>query len=161
MAFGREDATHIAATSLALAEGLAKRGVKVFGAGRSMTQSRHVVVAGHPFGGGRAASRLLSGSNRLACGIGLPMADIPGDVNGLRLGTPEIVRWGMGPGDMDVLAGFFDDVLNGARAAQSVAPEVTAGRRGGSTLPFARQGARRDRAGCLPANWYRAARRGR
>ena len=137
-AFGRDYAAHMAATSHALAEGLAKRGVKVFGAGRGMTQSHQFAVEAHPFGGGQAASKLLRGANILACGIGLPMAEIPGDVNGLRLGTPEIVRWGMGPADMDVLAGFVADVLTGARAAQSVAPEVTAWRRRFSTLHFVR-----------------------
>lgn len=137
-AFGREYATKMAATALALAEGLAKRGVKVFGAARGMTQSHQFAVEAHAFGGGQAASRLLRGANVLACGIGLPIAEIAGDVNGLRLGTPEIVRWGMGPQDMDVLAGFIADVLSGARAAQSVAPEVTAWRRRFSTLHFVR-----------------------
>lgn len=63
---------------------------------------------------------------------------VEGDVNGLRLGTPEIVRWGMGPEHMEVLAGFIAEALTGARDPQSIAPEVTAFRRGFDRLRFVR-----------------------
>ena len=43
---------------------------------------------------------MLRQANILTCGIGLPIAPVEGDVNGLRIGTPEIVRWGMTPDDM-------------------------------------------------------------
>ena len=50
------------------------------------------------FGGGSALARRLRQANLLTCGIGLPVGD------GLRLGTPEAVRWGMGPEHMADLA---------------------------------------------------------
>jgi glycine hydroxymethyltransferase len=43
----------------------------------------------------------------LACGIGLPGATVEGDNNGLRIGTPEIVRIGMKPQHMPVIADFI------------------------------------------------------
>ncbi len=136
--FGRDYAARMAATAKALAEALDRKGVPVFARERGMTQSHQFAVPAHPHGGGQAASKLLREANILACGIGLPMPEIDGDVNGLRLGTPEIVRWGMGPEHMDQLATFIADVLTGRRAAQSVAPEVTAFRRPFSTLHFIR-----------------------
>ena len=72
------------------------------------------------------------------CGIGLPLADVDGDLNGLRFGTPEIVRWGMTAKDMPAVAGFIADVLTGRRAAQSVAPEVAAFRSQFDHLHFVR-----------------------
>ena len=74
----------------------------------------------------------------LACGIGLPIAEVEGDLNGLRLGTPEIVRWGMGPEHMGQVARFIADVLLKRRSAQSVAPEVAAFRAPFSKLHFIR-----------------------
>ena len=57
---------------------------------RTSLRSRrlHWVVASKP-------ARRLRQAGFLACGIGLPIAPVAGDLNGLRLGTPEIVRWGM------------------------------------------------------------------
>ena len=58
-------------------------------------RSHQFAVEAAAFGGGQAAAKRLRQANILACGIGLPIAAVDGDVNGLRLGTPEIVRWGM------------------------------------------------------------------
>jgi glycine hydroxymethyltransferase len=49
----------------------------------------------HGYGGGQRAARRLRQANLLTCGIGLPAEPIGHDVNGLRIGTPEIVRLGM------------------------------------------------------------------
>ena len=89
-------------------------------------------------GGGQTAAKKLRQANVLSCGIGLPIAAVAGDLNGLRLGTPEIVRWGMTPADMPVLARLIADALTGRRAAQSVAPEVTEFRRRFDKLHFIR-----------------------
>jgi len=63
----------------------------------------------------------------LACGIGLPIAPVDGDINGLRLGVPEIVRLGFTPEDMPQLAGWIARALAGD--AVSVAAEVRERRR--------------------------------
>ena len=76
--------------------------------------------------------------NILSCGIGLPLPEVAGDVNGLRLGTPEIVRFGMTPADMPELAGYIAEGLNGSRPAEAVAKDVTAFRQRFRTLHFMR-----------------------
>jgi glycine hydroxymethyltransferase len=47
---------------------------------------------------------------------------VPGDVNGLRLGTPEIVRLGMGPQHMGELGALIAQALGDdpASAAEAV-----------------------------------------
>jgi len=126
---GRAYAAVMAETARALAEALHAKGVPVFARDRGITASHQFAVEAGAFGGGQTAAKLLRQANILSCGIGLPIAPVDGDANGLRIGTPEIVRWGMTPQDMPELAGFIADLLKGTRAAQSVAPEVAAFRR--------------------------------
>ena len=70
-----------------------------------LTTSHQFAIEAAGFGGGQAAARRLRLANVLTCGIGLPIAEVDGDMNGLRFGTPEIVRWGMTEEDMPELAG--------------------------------------------------------
>jgi glycine hydroxymethyltransferase len=135
---GQAYAAGMADTAKTLATALHERGVPIFARERGMTASHQFAIEAGRFGGGQAAAKLLRQANILSCGIGLPSEPVPGDVNGLRIGTPEIVRWGMQPSDMPALAQFIADVLLGRRAAQSVAPEVTALRRQFTTLHFVR-----------------------
>ena len=65
------------------------------------------------FGGGQAASKTLRKAGFLACGIGLPIAEVPGDMNGLRIGTPELVRWGVTVSDVPALADLIVEGLRG------------------------------------------------
>ena len=55
-----------------------------------------------------------------------------------HLGGPWGVRWGMTPADMPQLATFIADVLNGIRAPEEVAKDVTAFRKGFNKLRFVR-----------------------
>jgi glycine hydroxymethyltransferase len=61
--------------------------------------------------GDTTASRLLERANILTSGISLPLPEVPGDYNGLRIGTQEITRWGMLPEDMPALAELLCRVL--------------------------------------------------
>ena len=84
------------ATAQALADGTGgAKGFAVYGAERGFTQSHQFALDAIPFGGGQAAARSCARPGFLACGIGLPGKTIEGDMNGLRIGTPELVRWGM------------------------------------------------------------------
>lgn len=123
-------------TARALAEALAGAGLPVFAAARGATQSHQFAVEAARYGGGQAAARRLAQARLLACGIGLPLAPVRGDVNGLRLGVPEIVRLGMGPADMPALGRLIAEALAGD--PQRVAPEVTAFRRRFSGLHYMR-----------------------
>jgi glycine hydroxymethyltransferase len=135
---GRAYAAAMAATATALAEALVDRGVPVFARDRGISRSHQFAIEAAPYGGGQAAAKRLRQANILTCGIGLPIAPVDGDVNGLRLGTPEIVRWGMTPGDMPELAGFIAGALADDRASRSLAEKVTTFRQRFSSLHFIR-----------------------
>lgn len=88
----------------ALAAALVAEGVPVFEGAEGHTSSHQFAVKAAAYGGGQAASKTLRKSGFLACGIGLPIAPVEGDMNGLRIGTPELVRWGMTAADAPRLA---------------------------------------------------------
>ena len=111
-------------TARALAEALVAQGLPVFARDRGCTTSHQFALEAAVFGGGQAAARRLERARLLACGIGLPLADVAGDVNGLRLGVPEIVRLGMGPTHMVELGALVAQALRGDAAA--LAGPVTA-----------------------------------
>jgi glycine hydroxymethyltransferase len=137
-AHGRAYAQMMAQTAKALAEALIERQVPVFARDRGITTSHQFAIEAAPYGGGQAAAKRLRQVNVLSCGIGLPLAAVAGDVNGLRLGTPEIVRFGMTPADMPELAGYIAEGLSGARPAEAVAKDVTAFRQRFAKLHFMR-----------------------
>lgn len=133
---GRAYAAAMVATARALAGHLAERGVPVFATGRGHTTSHQFAVRAAGFGGGQAAARRLRRANILSCGIGLPIEPVEGDTNGLRLGTPEIVRWGMTADDMPELAALIARGLRGNEPPEAVAADVTAFRRRFDRLHF-------------------------
>ena len=108
-------------TAQALARALTARGLPVHGT----TESHQFALDARTLGGGQAAAKRLRRANILACGIGLPLPPVEGDLNGLRLGTPEIVRWGMGPAQMEELGDLIATALLG-NDPEALAPRVTA-----------------------------------
>lgn len=135
---GRAYAAEMVRTSQALAGALAEEGLPVFARDRGMTQSHQFAIEAQDFGGGQAMARLLRRAHILACGIGLPLAEVPGDMNGLRMGTPELVRWGMRGEHMPQLARCIADVLTGRKPPEEAAPAVTGYRRQFPRLHFLR-----------------------
>lgn len=123
---GKAYADAMVHTAAALAEHLTAAGIPVYRPGGSATRSHQFAVEAAPYGGGQTAAARLRRANLLACGIGLPIAPVAGDLNGLRLGTPELARLGMTAADMPVLAGFVARALTGT--PEAVADEVTAWR---------------------------------
>ncbi|CUH63169.1 serine hydroxymethyltransferase [Thalassovita autumnalis] len=91
-------------TAQALAAGLEAEGLTPFKTHAGATLSHQFALEAAEFGGGQAASKHLRKAGFLACGIGLPIAEVAGDMNGLRIGTPELVRFGMTVADMPHLA---------------------------------------------------------
>jgi glycine hydroxymethyltransferase len=134
---GRQYAAAMIETSKALALALAEEGIPVFARERGFTASHQFAVEAPGFGGGQAASKILRKANILACGIGLPIAPVEGDLNGLRLGTPEIVRRGMRPSDMPLLARLIARALT-TNDPQNLATEVAEFRRRFRGLHFVR-----------------------
>ena len=112
-AHGRAYAQAMVDLAQALARELAAAGVPVFAADRGMTTSHQFAVEAAGFGGGQAASKTLRKAGFLACGIGLPIAAVDGDLNGLRIGTPELVRRGVTVADAPALAALIAEGLRG------------------------------------------------
>ncbi len=109
----------------ALAEELSALGLPVFAMERGATQSHQFAIEAAGFGGGQAASKTLRKAGFLACGIGLPIAPVAGDLNGLRIGTPELVRRGVTPADAPALAALIAEGLR-SNAPETVAPRTRA-----------------------------------
>jgi glycine hydroxymethyltransferase len=135
--YGAAYAASMLETAQALAIALLSQGIPVFRPQGIATNSHQFAIEAARYGGGQAASRRLRAANILACGIGLPIAAIADDLNGLRLGTPEIVRRGMRPGDMPTLAKLIARALQ-ANNPETVAIEVTNFRKSFNELSFIR-----------------------
>ncbi|MEM9043193.1 MAG: aminotransferase class I/II-fold pyridoxal phosphate-dependent enzyme [Pseudomonadota bacterium] len=100
------------------------------------TQSHQFAIEAASYGGGQAMAAHLRRANLLTCGIGLPIAAVDGDLNGLRIGVPEIVRLGMTSDDMTELASLIVSALGSA--PDRVAPAVTSFRSRFHGLKFVR-----------------------
>lgn len=109
----------------ALASELTNLGLPVFAADRGATTSHQFAIEAKAFGGGQVASKTLRKAGFLACGIGLPIPEVEGDLNGLRIGTPELVRRGVTPADAPALAALIAEGLR-SNAPETVAPRTRA-----------------------------------
>lgn len=122
--FGPAYAAEMVAVARALAAALAEAGLPVFAAERGPTGSHQFALEAARFGGGQTMARRLRRAGFLASGIGLPLPPVAGDMNGLRLGTPEIVRRGVSPADAPALAALIAEALTGD--PEAVAPRTAA-----------------------------------
>ena len=111
--------------SRALASELANLGLPVFAADRGATTSHQFAIEAAAFGGGQTASKTLRKAGFLACGIGLPIPEVSHDLNGLRIGTPELVRRGVTPADAPALAALIAEGLR-SNAPETIAPRTRA-----------------------------------
>jgi glycine hydroxymethyltransferase len=123
--FGRAYAVAMVDLAKALASALSELGLPVFASDRGATQSHQFAIEAAGFGGGQAASKTLRKAGFLACGIGLPIAEVAGDMNGLRIGTPELVRRGVTPADAPALAALIAEALR-SNAPEAIAPRTAA-----------------------------------
>ena len=112
---GADYASQMRTCAAALADSLADAGAVPFQCERGFTDSHQFALLAAPFGGGTRAARVLEQAGILTSGIGLPVPEVPDDQNGIRIGTPEIVRRGMTEPDMPRLAGYIARALDTAR----------------------------------------------
>ena len=122
---GRDYAQMMVKTSQALAQHLQNLGVNIYAADKGFTTSHQFAILAAPYGGGQTAARRMGEAGLLACGIGLPVEQVEGDLNGLRIGTPEIVRIGMKVEHMQDLAEFIARSLDTSAEPKSVQREIT------------------------------------
>ena len=102
--FQEEYAKNIISNAKYLAEGLWERGMKVFASDLGFTESHTVLVDVSERGGGADVSKRAE-----AQGLVMNKNMLPGDTSavkpsGIRLGTPEMTRLGMGKDAMDEVA---------------------------------------------------------
>ncbi len=121
----------------AFAQALTAQGIPVFAAARGATQSHQFALQAAGLGGGQAASRRLEAAGFLTCGIGLPIAPVAGDLNGLRIGTPELARWGVEVADIPAIAALLAEALRSNDPA-TLAPRTRALRARFDRLHFIR-----------------------
>lgn len=111
--FGREYSEAVVRNARRLAAGLAQRGLRVLGSARGFTSTHMLVV---DLGGvvlGAATEALLERS-----GVVVNRNMIAGDRGmrapaGIRIGTQEVTRLGMGVSEMDEIAEVIADALSG------------------------------------------------
>ena len=118
--YGKKYAAEMVLMAKTLASCLEDYDVPVFFGALGHTQSHQFAVLADKYQGGQEVSKLLRKSGFLACGIGLPVQDIEGDMNGVRFGTPELVRWGMKAKHSNKLAGLIAKAFKGDNVSDQV-----------------------------------------
>jgi glycine hydroxymethyltransferase len=121
---GQDYAKAMVRVAKALAQELDKVGMPVFAGAGGITNSHQFALKAEKFGGGQTASKKLRKASLLVSGIGLPIPPVAGDLNGIRFGTPEIVRWGVEEKDAKQLAEFISKALAADNPA-SLAADVS------------------------------------
>ncbi len=128
---GAQYGADMRSASMRLAEELARCGVDVYRPepeGAFTDSHQFALTAAGGEGAGHAMALRLERANLLACAIGLPNGE------GLRFGTPEAVRWGMGDEDMGPLAELITRALTDE--PETVAGDVTAFRSAFRTVQY-------------------------
>ena len=139
IAWGEDYDALMRACASRLAGELSDRGVEPFACEAGFTDSHQFALLAGPFGGGSAGARILEAAGFLTSGIGLPAPEVPGEQNGIRVGTPEIVRRGMSAADMPRLAELMSRALETGRdqaALAEIAAEVAAWRKEFTAVRF-------------------------
>ena len=134
VACGPDYARAMVTLAQVLARAAMAEGLPVFLGDRGATESHQFAIEAAPFGGGQTMARRLEAAGFLACGIGLPVAPVARDMNGLRLGTPELARRGVLPEDAPEIMALLARALR--EPPEAVAPETEALRARFTALRF-------------------------
>lgn len=136
LAFGEELARRTVANAQALALALHERGFDVLAEHLGFTRSHTVAVRVEREGGGAESARRLADAGIVANKNLLPGDRSPKSPGGVRLGTPEVTRLGMGPKEMVRIAELFDALLHRGRPTEAVREEAAALKSGFTTLRY-------------------------
>ena len=134
--FGREYARRTVANARALGQALHDRGFDVLAPDLGFTRSHTIAVRVEAEGGGESAARRLADAGIIANKNLLPGDKSPKHPGGVRLGTPEVTRVGMGEKEMARIAELFDRLLHQGRSTEEVAREAAELKRGFTTLRY-------------------------
>src|SRR3954471_5544654 len=126
LAFGQEYMAAIVANTQSLAHALHTRGVPVLGAHKGYTRTHQVIADVREFGGGLEVAHRLRQGNIITNKNLLP-DDTAQDwdrPSGLRIGTTEVTRLGMGEVEMHAIADMIAGVLVEGREPDHVRAEA-------------------------------------
>ena len=138
LAFGREYMKAIVDNAQTLACALHTRGVPILGAHKGFTRTHQVIADVREFGGGLAVAHRLAEANIITNKNLLP-GDTPQDwdrPSGLRIGTTEVTRLGMGEIEMRAIADMIAGVLVEGREPEHVRQEALELRAGFQTVKY-------------------------
>ncbi len=134
--FGREYARRTIANARALAAALHARGFDVLGERLGFTRSHTIAVRVDAEGGGEAAARRLADAGIIANKNLLPGDTSPKHPGGVRLGTAEVTRLGMGEREMEAIAELAHDLLHRGRPASEIRTRAAELKRGFTTVQY-------------------------
>lgn len=136
--FGAVYMAQIVRNAQALAAALERRGIPVLAAHKGYTRTHQVIADASACGRGLDAAHLLARAN-LVTNKNLIPGDRPEDwdrPSGLRLGTIEVTRYGMGEPEMDAIADFMARVLVEKQSPEVVGEDVIGFRQAYQTLYY-------------------------
>lgn len=138
LAFGARYMAHIVENAQALAAALDARGFPVLGRHKGFTRTHQVIADVRAYGGGLSVAQRLAEAHIITNKNLIP-SDQPTDWDhpgGLRLGTIEVTRLGMGAAEMRQIADWVVQVLIEGVAPAVVAREVMAFRESFQSLYY-------------------------
>ncbi len=138
LAYGKEYMAQIVRNAQALGAAFSRRGVPILGAHKGYTTTHQVIADVRQFGGGLQVAQRLARANIITNKNLIP-ADRPEDWNrpgGLRMGTIEITRLGMGEAQMETIADFIARILIERAEPEKVVDDVMAFRQPYQTLYY-------------------------
>ncbi len=134
--FGREYARRTVQNAQALAQALHERGFDVLAPHLGFTKSHTIAVRVEKEGGGESVATRLAAASIISNKNLLPGDKSPKHPGGVRLGTPEVTRVGMGPKEMVRIAELFDDILHRGKDPVTVASAASELKSGFATLQY-------------------------
>lgn len=108
---GAQYSAHCIANARHLGKHLAREGLYVLGEKFGYTESHHLAVDVREYGGGTRASELLARASIFLSPVPIPSPSPELQPNGLRLGTQELTRRGLGTQQFETLAKIIASVL--------------------------------------------------
>ncbi len=141
LSFGEDYARAVQENAKTLAEGLASRGMRIFGERVGYTQSHQVLMDVSMYGGGGILEKSLEKANIIVNRNMIPTDikagrhfDNPG---GLRFGVQEVTRLGMGKNDMDYISELIVSVVTGKKSPEDVSLKVAELRKSYQSIKYA------------------------
>jgi glycine hydroxymethyltransferase len=138
LAYGQVYMRQIVRNAQALGAALDRRGIPMLGAHKGYTRTHQVIANVRQFGGGLEVANRLARANIITNKNLIP-GDQPADwdrPSGLRIGTTEVTRLGMGEPEMETIAGFIARILVEQEAPEAVRDDVIAFREPYQTIYY-------------------------